>query len=86
MYMLKDWFQLLELIIDKSVYSETWELGTPKGLPKTVLNSKGVLFLRFISMYQIDLGTEVDVLNSQVVPISQVVLRTGFTVYATYYA
>ncbi len=63
------------------IYSETWELGTPKGLPKTVLNSKVVLFLRFISMYQIDLGTEVGVLNSQVVPISQVVLRTGFTVY-----
>ncbi len=32
-------------------YSETWELGTPKGLPKTFLNSKVVLFLRFISMY-----------------------------------
>ncbi len=35
----------------KELYSETWELGTPKGLPKTVLNSKVVLFLRFISMY-----------------------------------
>ncbi len=33
------------------LYSETWELGTPKGLPKTVLNSKVVLFLRFIPMY-----------------------------------
>ncbi len=32
-------------------YSETWELGTPKGLSKTVLNSEVVLFLRFISMY-----------------------------------
>ncbi len=32
-------------------------------------------------MYYIDLGTEVGVLNSQVVPISQVVLRTGFTLY-----
>ncbi len=32
-------------------YSETWELGTPKGLPKTVLNSKVFFFLRFISMY-----------------------------------
>ncbi len=62
-------------------YSETWELGTPKGLPKTVLNSKVVLFLRFISMYQIDIGTEVGVLNSQVVHISQVVIRTGFTVH-----
>ncbi len=33
------------------LYSETWELETPKGLPKIVLNSKVVLFLRFISMY-----------------------------------
>ncbi len=33
------------------IYSETWELGTSKGLPKTVLNSEVVLFLRFISMY-----------------------------------
>ncbi len=32
-------------------YSETWELGTPKGLSKTVLNFKVVLFRRFISMY-----------------------------------
>ena len=31
-------------------YSETWELGTPKGLSKTVLNSEIVLFLRSISM------------------------------------
>ncbi len=31
-------------------------------------------------MYWIDLGTEVVVLNSQVVPISQVVVNTGFTV------
>ncbi len=30
-------------------YSETWELGTPKGLRKTVLNSEVVLFLRSIS-------------------------------------
>ncbi len=29
-------------------------------------------------MYQIGLGTEVAVLNSQVVPISQLVLKTGF--------
>ncbi len=35
----------------KSIYSETWELGTPKGLPNTLLNSKVVIFLRFISMY-----------------------------------
>ncbi len=40
------------------IYSETWELGTPKGLPKTVLNFKVVLFLRFISMYQIDQGLQ----------------------------
>ncbi len=31
-------------------YSGTWELGTPKGLSKTVLNSEVVLFLRSISM------------------------------------
>ncbi len=31
-------------------YSGTWELGTPKGLSETVLNSKVVLFLRSISM------------------------------------
>ncbi len=59
-----------------------WNLGigTPKGLWKTVLNSEVVLFLRGISVYWIDLGTEVTVLNSQVVPISQVVAKTGFTV------
>ena len=55
-------------------------LGTPKGLYKTVLNSEVVLFVRSISMYWIDLGTEVVVLNSQVVHISQVVVKTGFTV------
>ena len=63
------------------MYSETWELGTPKGLWETVLNSEVVLFLRSISMYWIGLGTEVAVLNSQVVPISQMVLKAGFTVY-----
>ncbi len=31
-------------------------------------------------MYWIDLGTEAAVLNFQVVSISQVVLKTGFTV------
>ena len=31
-------------------------------------------------MYEINLGTEVGVLDSQAVPISQVVLRIGFTV------
>ncbi len=61
-------------------YSGTWELGTPKGLWKTVLNSEVVLFLRSISMYWIGLETEVAVLNSQDVPISQVVLKRGFTV------
>ncbi len=66
------------------IYSETWELGTPKGLPKTVLNSEVVLFLRSISMYWIGIGTEVALLNSQVVPISQVVLKTGFTVAGNY--
>ncbi len=54
------------------IYSGTWELGTPKGLWKTVLNSEVVLFLRFISVYWISLGTGVAVLNSQVVPISSV--------------
>ncbi len=38
-------------VSDQYMYSETWELGTPKGLPKTVLNSDVVLLLRFISMY-----------------------------------
>ncbi len=68
-----------------TIYSETWELGTPKGLRKTVLNSEVVLFLRSISTYCIRLGTEVHVavLNSQGVPISQVVLKTGFTVYTS---
>ena len=33
------------------LYSETWELGTAKGLSETVLNSEVVLFPRFISMY-----------------------------------
>ena len=61
-------------------YSGTCELGTPKGLSKTVLNSEVVLFLRSIYMCWIDLGTEVAVLNSQVIPISQVVLKTDFTV------
>ena len=63
-----------------SYYNETCELRTPKGLSKTVLNSEVVLVPRSISMYRIDLGTGVAVLNSQVVPISQVVLKTGFTV------
>ena len=31
-------------------YSGTWELGTPKGLSETVLNSEVILFLRSISM------------------------------------
>ncbi len=62
------------------MYSGTSKLGTPKGLSKTVLNSEVVLFLRSNSMYGIDQGTEVAVLNSQVVLISQVVLKTGYTV------
>ncbi len=32
-------------------YREIWEVGTPKGLSKTVLNSKVVLFLMSIYMY-----------------------------------
>ncbi len=66
----------------ETIYSGTCELGTPKGLWKTVLNSVVVLFLTSISMYWIFLWTEVTVLSSQVVPISQVVLKTGFTVYS----
>ena len=58
----------------------TWELGTPRELWKTVLNSEVALFLRFISLYWINIGTGVAVLNSQVVPLSQVVLNTGLTV------
>ncbi len=63
------------------IYSGTWELGTPKGLRKTVLNSEVVLFLRSICVYWMGLGTWVAVLNSQVVPISQVVAKTGFAVH-----
>ncbi len=62
------------------MYSETWELGTPKGLSKAVLISEVVLFLGSISTEWIQLGTEVSVLNSQGVPICQVLLKTGFTV------
>ncbi len=62
------------------LYSGTWELGTHKGLWKTVLNSEVVFFLRSISIYWIGVGTEVAVHNSQIVPISQVVLKTGVTV------
>ena len=40
-----------------------------------------VFFPRPISIYWIRFGTGVGVLNSQVVLISQVVLKTGFTVY-----
>ncbi len=76
--------QILTLITlsNLHLYSRTWELGTPKGLWKAVLNSEVVLFLRSISMYWICLGTEVTVLRSQVVPISQVVLKTSFTVFS----
>ena len=62
-------------------YSGTRELGTPNEMWKTVLNSEVVLFLRSNSMYRIGLRTEVAVLNSQDVPISQVVLKGGFTVF-----
>ncbi len=57
------------------LYSETWDLGTPKGLWKIVLNSEVVLFLSSIAIYWICLWTEMTVLSSQVVPISQVVFR-----------
>ncbi len=33
------------------LYSRTWELGTRKGLSKTVLNSEVVLFIMSISFY-----------------------------------
>ncbi len=36
--------------LSTSKYFGTWELGTPKGLSKTVLNSDVVLFLRSISI------------------------------------
>ncbi len=67
-----------------SEYSETWELYT-EGTKKTVLNSEVVLFLRSISTYWTRLGTEVAVLNSQGVPISQVVLITSLTVFPILY-
>ena len=38
---------------------------------------RNVLFLRSTSVYRIDLWTEVAALNSQVVPISQVVLKVS---------
>ncbi len=44
------------------------------------MNSEVVVFLGSIPMYWIEIGTKVAVLNSQVVPISQVVLKTGFIV------
>ncbi len=72
-------YRLKQCIIVQ-LYNGTWELGTLKGLWKTVLNCEVVLFLRSSSMHWIGLGTGVAVLNSQVVPISQVVLKTGFTV------
>ncbi len=68
--------KLLYLLLSHK-YSETWELGTPKGLPKPVLNSKVVHFY----VLNRRIGTEVGVLNSQVVPVSQVVLKAGFTAY-----
>ncbi len=37
-------------VFERMEYSGTWELGTPNGLSKTVLNSEVVLFLRSISM------------------------------------
>ncbi len=61
------------------MYGESWEPGIPKELWKTAQN---VLFFRFILMSGIPLGTYVPVLNYQVVPISPVVLQTGFTVCA----
>ena len=60
------------------IFNIAWELGTPKRLWKTALNSKVVLFHRFISMYWIGQVTEAAVFKSQAVPISQVVLKTGF--------
>ncbi len=70
----------------KREYSETWKLGTPRELWKKVLNFEVILhvlsvvhvFPRSISMQHfvhcIGLDIGVSVLNSQVVPISQVVL------------
>ncbi len=38
------------------IYSGIWELGTPKGLWKTVLNPEVVLFFMSISVYWIGIG------------------------------
>ncbi len=64
--------------------SLTWNLRIRdiQEIAKTVLNSEVVLFLRYISMYWIDIGAAVVALNSHGVPISQVVLMTGFAVFA----
>ncbi len=75
-----------ELYLHMKLYSIVaiqWNLGIrdTQWTVKTVLNSEVVLFLRFLSMSWIGLGTVVAVRNSQVVPISQVVLKTGFTVH-----
>ncbi len=41
----------LSYLFGTLLYSGTWELGSPKGLSKTVVNSEVVLlFLRAISM------------------------------------
>ena len=81
------WFSGIQKSKGTCMYSGTCELRTPKGLSKTVRNSEVVLFLMSISMYMywIELGTEVVVLNSQVVPNSQVVVKRGFTVVTVHH-
>ncbi len=65
------------------IYNTTVEPGI-RDTQETVQNCREfwglALFLRSIAIYWICLGTEVTILSFQVVPISQVVLKTGFTV------
>ncbi len=47
--MVRDRLVVSNIHEQETIYSGTWELGTPKGMSKTVLNSEVVLFLRSIS-------------------------------------
>ncbi len=47
----REGFFVVTAVFFVSLYSETWELETHKGPPKSVLNSKVVSFLRLMSMY-----------------------------------
>ncbi len=64
-----------------------WHLGISdtQGTVKNCPEFWGGLFSQvYCNVYWICLGTEVTVLSYQVVPISQVVLKTGFTVWLFY--